>query len=127
VGGTADGQKLAGSVLIQPPIVVDYNGDVCVFATVAEAEAYLEPSDVDAAHLFVYDSAGRLLQLTDASRLFSDRVALHAAEHERSLPAAARDRLLYYLRFLGDPSTDLETAPIATLAARALSLQSRSR
>lgn len=48
---------------MQPPIVVNENGDISIFATVEAAARYIEPVDVRNHEYVAYDSAGFRLRL----------------------------------------------------------------
>lgn len=48
---------------MRPPIFVSENGDTQIFETVAEAEAYMEPVDVENGEYLVCDADGRRLKV----------------------------------------------------------------
>ena len=50
--------------MIELPIKIDEHGDVTLFWSVAEAESYLEPIDVDNNEVVASDGGGRPLLLT---------------------------------------------------------------
>lgn len=50
-----------------PPIIVDANGDIMFFSSVAELQQSLEPIDVLNGEYQVFDCEGRRLQLTTRS------------------------------------------------------------
>lgn len=109
--------------LIPGPIIVDDNGDIQVFATVEEAEVYLEIRDIDRDDLRVYDSVGRRLPLRDASGWIVERVTIQDPAEGVEPPAELRARLAYCLRATGDSASDLPTASIEALASRLLAFQ----
>lgn len=49
---------------MKTPITVDENGDISVFATVDDAEVYMEPIDVERGEYIVTDAEGRQLTLS---------------------------------------------------------------
>ena len=58
---------------MKTPISVNENGDISVFATVEEAEVYMEPIDVERGEYIVTDAESRQLTLsivTEDSSLF---------------------------------------------------------
>lgn len=46
---------------MKTPITIDENGDISIFATVEEAEHYMEPIDVEHGEYKVFDADGRQL------------------------------------------------------------------
>jgi hypothetical protein len=48
---------------MKPPIIVDVGEDVLVFDSVERVESYLEPIDVKAGAIRVFDSDGRLMKV----------------------------------------------------------------
>lgn len=49
---------------LQPPLIVDEHGDLELFRDAAALEGYLEAIDVENNEYIVYDSEGRLVELT---------------------------------------------------------------
>jgi hypothetical protein len=82
---------------IDPPIIVSESGDVETFESVAAAESYLEPIDVEKGRYIAYDSRGRLLQLIPTSPQVSIRAAEKDAGHHREL----QDLLIEFFKRVG--------------------------
>jgi hypothetical protein len=51
---------------MKTPISINENGDVSIFETVEEAEAYMEPMDVERGEYTVLDADGRQLDVVIA-------------------------------------------------------------
>jgi hypothetical protein len=64
LGNQTTGQKLVGSLLIEPPILVLADDGPLVFETVEDAQMYLEPVDVLGGEYRAYDALGRALCLS---------------------------------------------------------------
>lgn len=88
---------------MKPPFILDDSGDLSIFPTLEEVEAYLEPYDVRAGACVVYDSEGRRLQAGDDSRWFRQRVRLSAAEIAPTHAVELRRRLVTFLTAIGEP------------------------
>lgn len=111
-----------------PPIVVDENGDLTIFNSVAEAEGHLEPVDVANDEYVAYDAKGRRLRLEIDPRekvrgfvVSNDYgVKIRLMEGQSSAEPALRSALLRFIRLAGLPEPDdLERAELATLISTA--------
>jgi len=94
--------------VIAPPIVVDARGNLLVFSSRAEAEAYLEPDRVRSGEYPVaYDREGRLLRIqvrVDERHVLglfkrvSERTEIVETEHIATHEAALRALLLRFIQ-----------------------------
>ena len=67
---------------MEPPIVVNENGDITIFATIEAAVRYLEPVDVRNHEYVAYDSAGFMLRLFPSEPVVT--VAGYTSEEPRA-------------------------------------------
>ena len=94
--------------MIRPPIIVDADGDLLVFPSLAEAEASLEPLAVQHGHYrAAYDREGRLLRvrvrieqhrLLGLFRRTEERTELVETEHIATHDEALRALLLRFIQ-----------------------------
>jgi len=116
-----------GRALIIAPVIVDDHGDVDFFASVEDAELYLEPWAVEAGFA-AYDSEGRLLELRVQRRespLFFglirtkvDHVLIEAVEDEPHHAPRLRATLLTFLERTGLSLDDSDLLPLRELVKR---------
>jgi hypothetical protein len=116
-----------GSTLIVAPVIVDDHGDVDFFASVEDAELYLEPWAVDEGFT-AYDGEGRLLELRVEKRespsFFGlirtkvDHVRIEAVEDVPHDAPRLRATLLTFLERTGLSLDDLELLPLRELVRR---------
>jgi hypothetical protein len=104
-------------MVIEPPIIADNFGDVLFFRTVPDAEAYIEPIDARNNEYIVFDSKGRLLQITVRSR---NKVSIESVESEPTHTSQLNDVLQKHLLTLGVPEEWLKEAELADLIAKRL-------
>ncbi len=98
---------------MRPPFIVYELGDLELFQDVASMERYLEPIDIENNEYTVYDSEGRLVQLTIESvpttSLFglvkghNDSVRVAGCEIEPLHSAELATRIRDYLARTGQP------------------------
>lgn len=115
---------------MQPPLVLSENGDVLLFASREEAEAYLEPIDVQNQEYRGYDAAGRLLafQVTTEEvpillglfKVSRERVRVEVAERLPSHQAEVQSILAGALLRMGIAEDRVRRAELAQLVAIAL-------
>ena len=113
--------------MIVPPVIVDDHGDVDFFASVEDAEVYLEPWAVEEGFT-VYDSEGRLLELRVERReshvLFGlirskvDHVRIEAVEDDPHHARQLRATLLTFLERVGISFDNSQVLPIRELVRR---------
>jgi hypothetical protein len=113
--------------LIIAPVIIDDQGDLDFFASVEDAELYLEPWAVEEGFT-AYDSEGRLLELRVERRespvLFGlirskvDHVLLEAVEDEPHHATQLRATLLTFLERSGLPFDNSEVLPLQKLVRR---------
>lgn len=58
------------------PITLDYKGDVEIFDDLREAESFLEPDDVEAGYVTVYDADGCRLRAVIVRKGLARRITL---------------------------------------------------
>lgn len=102
---------------MKPPIFIDNNGDITVFASVQDAENWVEPIDVRNNEYEAFDSEGRLLFLTVQKQegfLSSSReyVQITEAETDPAHAGELRDRLQIFLKATGES----DVGPSASLS-----------
>jgi hypothetical protein len=113
--------------LIIAPVIVDDHGDVDFFASVEDAELYLEPWAVEVGFT-AYDSEGRLLELRVQRRespvFFGlirtkvDHVLIEAVEDEPHHARQLRAALLTFLERTGLSLDNLELLALGELVRR---------
>jgi hypothetical protein len=113
--------------LIIAPVIVDDHGDVDFFASVEDAELYLEPWAVEEGFT-AYDSEGRLLELRVEGRespdLFGlirskvDHVRIEAVEDEPHHAPQLRASLLTFLERSGLSIDYSDVLPLGELVGR---------
>ena len=113
--------------MIIAPVIVDDHGDVDFFASVEDAELYLEPWAVEEGFT-AYDSEGRLLELRVEGRespvLFGlirskiDHVVLEAVEDEPNHAPQLRATLLTFLNRIGISLDNSDVLPLGELVRR---------
>jgi hypothetical protein len=113
--------------LIIAPVIVDDNGDVDFFASVEDAELYLEPWAVEEGFT-AYDSEGRLLELRVQRRespfFFGlirtevDHVLIEAVEEEPHHAPQLRATLLTFLERTGLSLDNSDLLPLGELVGR---------
>jgi hypothetical protein len=89
---------------MQPPIIVDYKGDVLCFDSVDNAERYLEPTDIRNNECVIYDRAGRVLKANIVKRFLAERVKLEPASESGAGLARLREVLVSFLTRVGTRS-----------------------
>jgi hypothetical protein len=113
--------------LIIAPVIIDDHGDLDFFASVEDAELYLEPWAVEEGFT-LYDSEGRLLKLRVERRespiLFGlirskvDHVRIEAAEDEPHYALQLRATLLTFLERSGLSLDNSDLMPLGELVRR---------
>jgi hypothetical protein len=113
--------------LIIAPVIVDDHGDVDFFASVEDAELYLEPWAVEEGFT-AYDSEGRLLELRVERREFPvlfglirskvDHVRIEAVEDEPNHARQLRATLLTFLERSGLSLDNSDVLPLGRLVRR---------
>ena len=113
--------------MIIAPVIVDDHGDVDFFASVEDAELYLEPWAVEEGFT-AYDSEGRLLELRVERRespvLFGlirskvDHVRIEAVEDEPNHARQLRATLLTFLERSGLSLDNSDLMPLGQLVRR---------
>jgi hypothetical protein len=113
--------------LIIAPVIIDDHGDLDFFASVEDAELYLEPWAVEEGFT-LYDSEGRLLELRVERRespvLFGlirskvDHVRIEAVEDEPHHALQLRATLLTFLERSGLPFDNSDAIPLRKLVRR---------
>jgi hypothetical protein len=105
---------------MKPPIVIDYRGDVVVFATPDDAEKHVEAVDLSNGDAIAYDSEGRLLEGVLVKRgLLQPVVRLKGAEDEPNHGDILRDRLVSFLLATGEEAVRPDEA-LANLINRVI-------
>src|SRR5918997_3215351 len=107
--------------MIRSPIIVEDNGDVEFFASVEDAERYLEPWVIEV-DFVAYDCDGRLLEfrvergetpvLFGLSSAAVDYVVIECAEDRPNHAPRLRAVLVGYFERAGIPSGDSDVAPL---------------
>jgi len=113
--------------LIVAPVIVDDNGDVDFFASIEDAELYLEPWAVEEGFA-AYDGEGRLLGIRverrESPELFGlirtevDNVLLEAVEDEPHHAPQLRATLIAFLEKSGLSLDSPEFVPLRELVRR---------
>jgi hypothetical protein len=113
--------------LIVAPVIVDDNGDVDFFASIEDAELYLEPWAVEE-EFTAYDSEGRLLELRverrespfffGLSKTVVDHVVIEAVEDQPNHAPQLRATLLTFLERVGISLDNSHVLPIRELVRR---------
>jgi hypothetical protein len=113
--------------LIIAPVIIDDHGDLDFFASVEDAELYLEPWAVEEGFT-LYDSEGRLLELRVERRespvLFGlirskvDHVRIEAVEDEPHHALRLRATLLTFLERSGLSLDNSDVLPLGELVRR---------
>ncbi len=113
--------------MIIAPLIVDEHGDVDFFASVEDAELYLEPWALEEGFT-PYDSEGRLLELRverrESTFFFGliksvvDHVLIEAVEHEPHHAPQLRATLLTFLERTGASPDDSQVLPLGELVRR---------
>ena len=113
--------------MIIAPVIIDDHGDLDFFASVEDAELYLEPWAVEEGFT-LYDSEGRLLELRVERRespvLFGlirskvDHVRIEAVEDEPHHALQLRATILTFLERSGLPFDNSDAIPLRKLVRR---------
>ena len=113
--------------MIIAPVIVDDNGDVDFFASVEDAELYLEPWAAEVGFT-AYDSEGRLLDIRvegrDSPSFFGlirskvDHVLIEAVEDEPNHAPQLRATLLTFLNRIGISLDNSDVLPLGELVGR---------
>ena len=113
--------------MIVTPVIVDDDGDLDFFASVEDAELYLEPWAVEEGFT-AYDSEGRLLEIgvdrRESSFLFGllktvvDHVVIEAAEDEPDHALQLRATLLNFLEATGVALDNSDVMPLQELVRK---------
>lgn len=113
--------------MIVAPVIVDDNGDVDFFASIEDAELYLEPWAVEE-EFTAYDSEGRLLELRverrespfffGLSKTVVDHVVIEAVEDQPNHAPQLRATLLTFLERVGISLDNSHVLPIRELVRR---------
>lgn len=113
--------------MIVVPVIVDENGDLDFFASIEDAELYLEPWAVEEGFT-AYDSEGRLLEIGVERRespfLFGlwktavDDVVIKAVEDEPNHARQLRATLLTFLERTGISLDNPDVLPLRELVRR---------
>ncbi len=113
--------------MIVAPVIVDDHGDVDFFASVEDAELYLEPWAVEEGFT-AYDSEGRLLELRverrespsffGLIRIKADHVLIEAQQDEPHHAPQLRTTLLTFLERTGASPDDSQVLPLGELVRR---------
>ena len=113
--------------MIIAPVIIDDHGDLDFFASVEDAELYLEPWAVEEGFT-LYDSEGRLLELRVERRespvLFGlirskvDHVRIEAVEDEPHHALQLRATLLTFLERSGLSLDNSDVLPLGELVRR---------
>lgn len=116
---------------MRPPIVINENGALSFFKSLAEAECYLEPIDVRNQEYAAYDSEGRRLDLRVEEEVVTRWLGLRKKSRECVRIVQAEERathmeelknmLRVFLQKLGTPPDSLHSATLQDLIASALS------
>jgi hypothetical protein len=112
---------------MRPPILLYADGSFDFFKSVAEAERYAEPIDVQNHEYVAYDSEGRRLELRVEEETVTGWLGLGKTvrEHVRIVPAEdtathadeLKNLLQDFLPKLGGPTDSLHTATLHDLIA----------
>jgi hypothetical protein len=115
--------------LIIAPVIIDDHGDLDFFASIEDAELYLEPWAVEEGFT-LYDSEGRLLELRVERRespvLFGlirskvDHVRIEAVEDEPNHAPQLRAILLTFLERSGLSLDNSDQMPLGELVRRGI-------
>jgi hypothetical protein len=115
--------------LISAPVIVDDNGDLDFFASIEDAELFLEPWAVEEGFT-AYDSEGRLLELRVERRespiLFGlwktvvDDVVIEAVEDQPNHAPQLRATLLTFLERTGISLENSDELPLRELVRRGI-------
>ena len=113
--------------MIIAPVIVDENGDVTFFASIEDAERYLEPWAVEE-EFTAYDSEGRLLEIRverrESSSFFGlskrvvDHVVIVAVEDQPNHALQLRATLLSFLERTGVSLANSDVLPLRELVRR---------
>ena len=108
-------------------MIVDDNGDLAFFASIEDAELYLEPWAVEE-EFTAYDSEGRLLELRverrespfffGLSKTVVDHVVIEAVEDQPNHAPQLRATLLTFLERVGISLDNSHVLPIRELVRR---------
>jgi hypothetical protein len=110
-----------------PPIIVDENGDVSFFETVADAEQKLESPDVLENRYVAYDSKGKLLKLEASakpgwSKYDVTTVKISDTESEGNHVQELIVILKRYLHYRKIAPDWIQSASLTSLVAKAIEL-----
>jgi hypothetical protein len=113
-------------IVIEPPIVVDENGDIEVYKNVAEAALDLEAIDVLNNEFVIFDSRGRLLDAVATSE--TSPVRIREPDDVQLKPEMLRARLASFIarvgsRRLGFTHETLAAARLPALISALLNLK----
>jgi hypothetical protein len=108
--------------MIEPPVILWNNGDIVVFETVADAQRYVEPVDVQNGEYKAFDAKGQSLELIGETRR-TGRIFRHESAavviRESQPPGPHRDELRRILVDVlirrGTPKAELLERSLATL------------
>ena len=113
--------------MLVAPVIVDDNGDVDFFASIEDAELYLEPWAAEE-EFTAYDSEGRLLEIRVEGREFPvlfglirskvDHVRIEAVEDEPHHARQLRATLLTFLERSGLSFDNSDVQPLRELVGR---------
>ena len=106
--------------MIKPPIIANNFGDVLFFRSKRDAEVYIESIDVRNNEYVIYDSEGRLLQVTVNS---NNTVVIQTAEEEPTHASQLRELLQKHLLALGVPSEWVAKALLPEIIVKRLEFQ----
>lgn len=118
---------------MKSPIIISEPGDVMIFESVEEAQAYIDWQDVENDEYVGYDREGRVLNLRVAKipvkilffTLHNREVVIEDSEPEQKRPSELRNLLSNYLSYpkFGISNGWLTDAPLDDLITKALEIQ----
>jgi hypothetical protein len=101
---------------MKAPIIVDNRGDTMIFASIKDAEMYLESIDAENNEYVAYDCEGRLLQIVPDH----PHVLIREAEHQPTNADELHAILFNLLMYTEEPANWLREASLQELVERAL-------
>jgi hypothetical protein len=104
---------------VKLPIITDNRSDLCIFGSIKNAEAYIEPIDILNSEWVIYDSEGRLLtaSIVKKGRLV-ESIVLEELEDEPRHQGDLRNALIDFLVRAGGPKEFLSACSLEQLVEK---------
>jgi hypothetical protein len=104
---------------VKPPIIADNRGDLCIFGSIKNADAYIEPIDIVNSEWVIYDSEGRLLKASVVKKgRLVESIVLEELEDEPCHQGDLRNALIDFLVRVGEPKEFLSACSLKQLVEK---------